>query len=382
MHLATDITGLSFKHRTGIGRILEELLVRWIAQMEAGRSLITRMTLLSAVPPTSEWSKRAEESRNVALRFSHSPSHYVWRQTSLGRMARRCGADLLYVHEPIAPLVCSVPLVCTVNDFFFRDIPENEPWHILWIYRLIAPPTIRRSAALACISRHTLDRLTHYFPAARLKARLIYPGCGFARFQENEKTCAIRDDLRRRHALPTAFALFAGVATLRKNIARIFEALARLRDEGFHLPLVIFGPPSPYAQECARRWNIAPIHTGYLSDEEIAALYRMAAVLVFPSISEGFGFPIVEAMAAGTPVVTASTTATGEIAGDAAHLVNPFSVEEIAAGVRKCVEDTAYASELVRRGRERALLFDWDRAAAQMVDLFGEALRGTILSHE
>lgn len=375
MHLAVDITGLAYKYRTGIARLLEELIDRWAARIQTGAPPVRRMTLLSAFPPGTEFLEKVRNWRNVSVVASNVPSHYVWRQVGLGRMAWKCGADLLYIHEPVAPVICSVPTVLTVNDFFFRDIPQNEPLHILWIYRLITPPSIRHAAALACISQHTLNRLIHFFPKTKERARLIYPGCGFTHFEESEHSAHLREELRRRFNLPSRFAHFAGSATLRKNIDRIFQAMSLLRRQGLDVPLVISGPPSDYAQQCARRAHYDPIYTGFVTDEEVAELYRMASVEVFPSLSEGFGFPIVEAMAAGTPVVTATTTSTGEVAGNAAVLVNPESVEEIALGVRKCLLDADFAQELVRKGTERARDFSWDKCAEEMLDLFMFARR-------
>ena len=126
MHLAVDITGLAYKYRTGIARLLEELIDRWAARIQTGAPPVRRMTLLSAFPPGTEFLEKVRNWRNVSVVASNVPSHYVWRQVGLGRMAWKCGADLLYIHEPVAPVICSVPHRTDGERFLLSRYPPKR----------------------------------------------------------------------------------------------------------------------------------------------------------------------------------------------------------------------------------------------------------------
>ena len=168
------------------------------------------------------------------------------------------------------------------------------------------------------------------------------------------------DEVRARYGLPDQFVLAVGNLQPRKNLVRLSQATASLG-----IPLVAVGRPLWRVGEVRR--SIAPgeiTWLGHVSEHDLRHLYRLCTVFAYPSLYEGFGLPILEAMAAGAPVVTSSISAMPEVAGDAAVLTDPRSVEEISAGIRSLVDSPARRLEYASRGRARAAEFTWVKTAS------------------
>jgi glycosyltransferase involved in cell wall biosynthesis len=198
----------------------------------------------------------------------------------------------------------------------------------------------------------------------------------------------LEEELTRRFGLERGFVLYVGGIHERKNVPRLIAAFARLvRGTGYRGNLLVTGRISgaPY-QEQMRRVCEAAVQragmerrvtfTGFVSDEELDTLLRRAACLVYPSLYEGFGIPVLEAMNAGTPVLTSSTTALPEVADGAALLVDPNDEEAIAAGMAHLIRDPRLRAALVRRGKQWAASFSWERTARAYLDLFRELSQG------
>jgi glycosyltransferase involved in cell wall biosynthesis len=183
------------------------------------------------------------------------------------------------------------------------------------------------------------------------------------------------------YGITRPYALFVGQMKARKNITRILEAFKRVRDNGDHeLSLVMAGHrghTSDNIDQNISRLGLADhvIEPGHVKQEHLPALYGAAEMLVFPSLFEGFGFPVIEAMACGTPVVTSNISALPEVAGDAALLVDPHSVEEISAAMTRLRDDSVLRSSLRTRGLTRAKEFTWKRAAEQTCLAYRQALK-------
>jgi len=180
--------------------------------------------------------------------------------------------------------------------------------------------------------------------------------------------------VRARYSLPERFILWAGQIESRKNVARMLEAFALVQNEIPHT-LVMAGE---------RRWNTRAelagierlgltqriLFPGWIEHGDLAAVYSLADLFLFPSLYEGFGIPLIEAMACGCPIVTANTCAPPEVVAGAGVLVDPASVADIAAGIRRGLADERLRAELIARGLERAKDFSWDRCARQVLAVF------------
>jgi glycosyltransferase involved in cell wall biosynthesis len=184
-----------------------------------------------------------------------------------------------------------------------------------------------------------------------------------------------------RYQLSQPYILYVGSIEPRKNLLRLLQAYARLRKDLPGWKLVLVGArnawkSTPISEEM-RKLNLAPWVqlTGYIPEEDLPALYNGAGLFAFPSLYEGFGLPVLEAMACGTPVITSNVSSLPEVAGDAALLVDPYNVEEIAAAMVNVLSDQELSEDLHRRGLERSKEFSWERTAQQTLEVYKKVLR-------
>ncbi len=181
------------------------------------------------------------------------------------------------------------------------------------------------------------------------------------------------------------YILYIGSLEPRKNLLRLLEAYNQLLDWSSHWHLVIVGARNIWKSEPLEKFvgehNLqSHIHfPGYIPDDELPALYNGADLFVFPSLYEGFGLPVLESMACGTPVVTSNTSSLPEVAGDAALLVDPYNVEEIAGAMQLILSDVEFAIDLRSRGLERAKKFTWEKTASQTIAVYEQLLRVKLL---
>lgn len=266
----------------------------------------------------------------------------AWYPVGIARAAR--SLDVLHCTTMRAPLRARPPVVVTVHDAAVLRYPHTfPPWH-RHTGRLALRGAVRSADAIVAVSAFTRDELSELLGVAHDRVRVI--GNGVEPVFVEQGRAAEGD-----------YVLAVGTLEPRKNLARVVEA-ARLA--GVELRVV-----------GAQGWGgvSVPGWVGRADDDELAALYRGARCFLFPSLYEGFGIPILEAMACGTPVVTSRDGATEEIAGGAAVLVDPLDVSSIVAGIH---EAERRRDELVPRGRARASEFTWQQAADAVEALWRE----------
>ncbi|MBC7225556.1 MAG: glycosyltransferase family 4 protein, partial [Anaerolineae bacterium] len=222
----------------------------------------------------------------------------------------------------------------------------------------------------------TREDLARHYGVPRQKVEVVYPGlrAGMAPVEDGAR---LREVWARYRVQPPYF-LYVGTLKPRKNLLRLVRAYARfLAGSGADdaPQLVLAGKRGWQYEALAREATRLGLESGqivfpgYVADEDLPALYTGALAFVFPSLYEGFGLPLVEAMACRTPVVTSRTSACGEVAGDAALLVDPLSEEEIAAALAQVAEDGDLRAALAARGRARARDFSWERTARQVLEV-------------
>jgi glycosyltransferase involved in cell wall biosynthesis len=256
------------------------------------------------------------------------------------------------------PAATAAPLVVTVHDVAFLHQPEHYTRHGVRTMTKSLDAIRRRADAVICSSEATRsDLLEHGVVAERLR---VVP-LGVERVDVAQSSI---DRLRRNRDLPDEFVLFVGTVEPRKNLTRLADAM---RTVG--IPLVIAGTDGWGDGKPAPGNHLRFL--GFVPDRELAALYRAATVFAYPSLREGFGLPVAEAMAQGAPVVTSRGTSTEEVAGDAAVLVDPHDVADIGRGIREALERRAELAEL---GRRRAAELTWETTAERTVAVYREVL--------
>jgi glycosyltransferase involved in cell wall biosynthesis len=229
--------------------------------------------------------------------------------------------------------------------------------------------------AVITVSRQSCQDLIKYLPVNPKKINVIPEAASlhFHPLNEAEYLPALE-----RHGIRRPYILSVGSLEPRKNLLRLLEAYARL--EGSRPSLVIAGArnywkSSPVVETVSRLGLEQHVRfTGYVEDADLPALYSAASLFVFPSLYEGFGLPVLEAMACGTPVVTSSVSSLPEVAGDAALLVDPRDVDAIASAMRRILDDSDLAADLRARGLARAAQFSWERTARETLAVYEKVL--------
>ena len=270
--------------------------------------------------------------------------------------------DVVHGTGVAVPPAAGAPVVMTVNDLAFLADPGSFTRNGVRFFHRATEAARRRAALVVVPSEATAaDCREAGFDPDRLR---VVPWAHEAEPAGPEAVA----EARRRHGLPERYGLFVGTLEPRKNLARLVEAWRAI---GTDVPLVLAGP-SGWGDAGIDGPGVRPI--GFVSTPERDALFAGAAVVAYPSVREGFGLPVLEAMAQGAPVVTSSGTSTEEVAGDAAVLVDPLDVGSIADGLRRVLDDAAAAADLGERARARAATFTWSRCADGHVAAYREAM--------
>jgi glycosyltransferase involved in cell wall biosynthesis len=284
--------------------------------------------------------------------------------------------DLDIVHFPQYICPCfgrRVPYVATVHDTLALDRPDWCKVSNVLYHGLFMPLTMRKAAAIIAVSKSTAADIKRHWPASASRIVTIYPGIDDV-FREPDLNgqAAI---VRKRYYLPSTYYLFVGNMEPKKNIRALLSVVEQVEKKGLKHKLVIVSGRSWKTTRESReleRWaktgNV--ILTGYVPRQDLPYIYRMARLLMFPSLYEGFGFPPLEAMASGTPVLSSKNGALAETLTDAAVLIDPNDVSQIVQSMATLIDNAKARTEYVRLGLERSRHFDWDTTARQTLALY------------
>jgi glycosyltransferase involved in cell wall biosynthesis len=294
---------------------------------------------------------------------------------------RRRPFDVLHSPFGYLPLRTPASAVVTLPDLRALRLPRSfSPLRGRFL-RWIIPRSLRRARLVLAMSEATRrEALALVSGLGAERVRVAYPGVDARWFEpvSADRVAVIRARL----GLPPRFALAVSTREPHKNLPRLLEAVATARQNGAlaDLQLVLAGATfaTGTSDDLATRIARLGLETavrplGIVPDDDLPAVYAAAAVLCFPSLYEGFGYPPLEAMAVGTPVVAARASCLPEVVGPAAELVDPLSPDDIARGLVRTLTDEARRAELVRAGRERAARYRWDDHARQVIAAYGDA---------
>jgi len=286
----------------------------------------------------------------------------------------RWGADLLHV-QYVRPPLSDVPCVTTIHDISYEHFPALFTRRTRLRMRLSIRWSARNSALVLTGSRHAREDLLSTYGLREDRVE-VTPYAADPRFRRLD-AAAVRDRLERL-SLPADYLLCVGNLQPRKNLPRLLEAYARLPAE-VRPPMVVVGQAAWLYDEIHRSVRElsldGAVHfTGFVEAEDLVALYNGAAVFAYPSLFEGFGLPVLEALACGTPTLTSDRSSLPEVAGDATVLVDPESVESIAAGLERLLCDSDLRTRLSIAGPVQAAGFSWDRCAELTVAAYNRVL--------
>ncbi|MEO8070188.1 MAG: glycosyltransferase family 1 protein [Acidobacteriota bacterium] len=370
MRIAIDARKL---HDYGIGTYVRNL-VTWLARQDADHSylLLCRTQDVDYVESLGPRFKAlVERAGNYSMR----------EQVSVPFALARARVNLFHApHYVVSPLT-PCPYVVTIHDCIHLRFPQYLPNRRAHMYaRHVMRVSAQRARRVLTVSHASKQDILHYLKVPPDNVEVIYNAP-----DERITTSPGHDEIervRQRFQLTSPFILYTGNIKPHKNVDRLIEAYSILRRRGIEdVKLLIIGDEISKYPNLRRLVHRFQLHQhvrflGFVPDATLAALYRLAAVFVFPSLYEGFGLPPLEAMAAGAPVITSNVSSLPEVVGDAAILIDPMDAGAIADAMARVLRDSALRADLIRRGHIRVKAFSWERSAARVSAVYTELLSG------
>jgi alpha-1,3-rhamnosyl/mannosyltransferase len=308
-----------------------------------------------------------------------APAYSLRELVAVARRARRAGASLLHCPHYVVPALPGCPVVVTIHDAIHLTHPEYLPGPLALAYaRAMLPRAARLARRVIAVSETAAAELAAELGVERSKIAVVHSGVDDA-FRTPLGAGELRAVLAPLGLTP-GYLLFVGNPKPHKNLPRLLAAYARLAAErGALPPLAIAGARGADLARIARLARRAGVADrvrliGYLPHASLPALYAGALALLFPTLAEGFGLPIAEAMASGTPALVSDLPVHRETAGEAAFVVAPREVEAIARGIARLVDDPALRARLAHAGRLRAERFRWEETARRTLAVYREAM--------
>jgi glycosyltransferase involved in cell wall biosynthesis len=319
---------------------------------------------------------------NFRTVVERSPSYSMRELITLSWRLFRLRIDLYHSTHYVLPAVVPCRAVVTIHDIVHLLYPEFLPSPLAFFY---AQRMIRRSLSrgdrIIADSQNTKTDLMEYFDVDGRKIRVVYPGVEDS-FRNTVPPADI-ESVRKEFGIDRPYVLFVGNPKPHKNLDNVVQAFARaIQIQPFDADLVCVGDRGAAEFKVLQRAEQLGIGDrikllGHVSDEVLPAIYQGATLFLFPTLYEGFGLPVVEAMASGVAVITSNNSALKEVAEGYGHLVNPLDVEELAKAIAQCISDEDHRHALAKLGLRRAEDFRWTRAAEQTLEVYASALQPT-----
>ncbi|HTI43880.1 MAG TPA: glycosyltransferase family 1 protein [Vicinamibacterales bacterium] len=364
MRVAIDARKL---HDFGIGTYIRNLL-RHLARIDRENEYVL-------LCQESDMGVAATLGENFRAVLEPADNYSIAEQIHVPWVLMREKPDVYHAPHYVLPVAVRSRSVVTIHDCIHLMFPQYLPNRAAYAYARGAMwSAARRSDRILTVSEASKRDILHFFNVPPDKISVVYNAIDERIWEEPPPEDIAR--VRERFQLDQRFVLYAGTIKPHKNLVRLIEAFAQLRKGEFEeLKLLIIGDEISKLPALRRAVHSYKLHKhvrflGFLPDETLAALYRLASLFVFPSLYEGFGLPPLEAMASGTPVVTSNVSSLPEVAGDAAVLVDPYDVSSIVEGMRRVLSDSALANELRRKGLIRARDFSWERSVARTHEIY------------
>lgn len=360
-------------HDFGIGTYIRNLL-RQLARLDGD----TEFVLLCRPQDTAWLTSLGNNFRPVA---ETAPNYSIAEQLRVPMALQREGVTLFHAPHYVLPPLIRCRSVVTIHDCIHLMFPEYLPNRIALAYaRTSIRLAARRATRVLTVSESSKRDILRFVDTEPEKIDVIYNAYDERFGVEPREEEVVR--VRERYQLHDEFVLYVGNVKPHKNLERLIEAFDRVRKRGLdHLKLVIIGDEISKYTSLRRAVHRHQLHKyvrflGYLPEETLAVMYRLAGVFVFPSLYEGFGLPPLEAMASGTPVVTSNVSSLPEVAGDAAVLVDPHDPDAIADGIEYVLTDERVRGELRRKGISRAKQFSWEASVKRVHDIYRQVSTG------
>jgi len=327
-----------------------------------------------------------KETKNFKIIQLNARSYPVWEQIALPKAAKKYGCEILHCTSNTAPLFSDIPLVTTLHDIIYMESSyvkilkgSSTPYQKFGnVYRkLTVPQIVKKSQKIITVSHFEKRRIADFFKMKgdnRLEA--VYNGVS-THFKIIENKIE-QKRIKEKYNLPDNYFFFLGNTDPKKNTKGVLAAFSEfLKQTKSDYKLVMLDYDKieleKLLDEIGNKELISKIVlTGYVINTDLPAIYSLSTIFLYPSLRESFGIPMLEAMACGVPVITSNTSSMPEIAGNAAHIIDPYKPEEITQGIIKILNEKNYTKMLRKKGIERSKIFSWNNMAEQVLALYNE----------
>ena len=325
------------------------------------------------------------ETANFKIVELSGISFPIWEQYLLPRAARKEGCDILHCTSNTAPINTKIPLIITLHDIIYLESISilkkggTNYQKIGNMYRrFVVPKNVRKSKRIITVSHFEKDRIRNFFgyPEEDKTLVAVYNGVSeyFKIIDDKEEL----DRVKKLYNLPDEFLFFLGNTDPKKNTPGTLKAYSEfIKKSDKKIPLLMLDFGSDYLNKILTNIGDPELRkhiqlTGYIKNTDLPAIYNLCTVFLYPSLRESFGIPPLEAMRCGAPVISSNTSSMPEVAGGAAHIVDPFNPSEIAKGILKIISDNNYKKSLIEKGLVQSAKFSWKKMAENVLELYQE----------
>jgi glycosyltransferase involved in cell wall biosynthesis len=363
LRIAIDASRTTVAHLTGTEHYALRLIQSLIITNDK-REIPYQLKLYFRDTPQSDLFPASAYVEQFVIPFSRAWTHWRFAQEIW-----KTRPDITFVPAHTLPFIFPGKSVVTVHDLGYKYFPDAHPTRQRLYLDLTTRYSQARATAILVDSQATADDLNTFYGTSSEKIKVIYPGVDS---QPLLDTIQASDTIRAKYKLPERYFLFIGTLQPRKNIQRIVQAFAQWQHQHDNqdTALVLAGGQGWLFDETWVTDVKNVILTGYIDEADKSTLLRGAISLVFPTLYEGFGFPVIEAMHCGTPVIASTTSSLPELVGNAGLLVNPEDVSAIADAMTQYSENNTLREEMIHAGYQQAKQSTWDKAAHDTMSVF------------
>ena len=377
MRIGIEAQRLFRNHKHGMDRVALEL-IRNLQMID------TKNEYFVFVKPDQD-NTAIKQTKNFKIVEIPGGPYPLWEQFKLPRIAKLYNCDILHCTSNTAPYSKKIPLITTLHDIIYM---EGSVLKLLLnkasmyqkfgnLYRrIIVSKVVQNSRRLITVSNFEKENITSFFKLKSKNIQTVHNGVS-QKFTNNIDADHMVS-VKVKYKLPENYLLHIANKDPRKNTKNVLIAFKEyLKIANNTQKLLMLGCKKDDLKILLKEINAVELYdhiilTGYVSDEDLPIIYQLSELFLFPSLREGFGIPIIEAMACGVPVITSNTSSMPEVAGNAAHLIDPNKPEEICRGMLKIMFNENYKKELIQKGLERSTAFTWNRMALQILEQYKE----------
>jgi len=283
--------------------------------------------------------------------------------------------DIIHFFNYIVPPNIKGKIILTVYDMVYKNFRETMTKKNYNRLEKNLSRSVNRADLIITISENSKNEISKYLLVDKDKIKIVYPGVEIEKFNRIPNVNEI-SSIREKYNLPTSYILYLGTIEPRKNIKRIIDSFYIYKQNNLnYLKLVIAGKKGWMFDKIFDKINKYGIiddiiFTGYVDEGDKPFIYKLSKVFVFPSLYEGFGMPVLEAMAASAPVITSNSSSLPEVAGDAAILVDPYDIQSIAKAMEQVVSNDSLREDMIKKGLKQCLNFTWEKSIEKLYKIY------------